>query len=205
MCDGIFFYGFILCLDDKANNVWKAMQFAISRIPSRTNLSIRLKEEIEKEDMKLSLINRLQEKRTIDNSGAMCLSILFKYDDDTKCVGFNTSLKGDLFLYLEARRSGLFLPDLFFKNNVRMLSLYIEDNDAEQSFVISVPFLTENFEMMNYESDYFHESYIYFFHANDHPETCSFLSLLPIFNVMFSVLATIVWKLCVYFSPNIYI
>ena len=44
-----------------------------------------------------------------------------------------------------------------------MLSLYIEDNEAEQSFVITVPFLNENFEMMSYESDYFHEQCIYFF------------------------------------------
>ena len=41
----------------------------------------------------------------MNNPGAICLPILFKYQEDIKYVGFVTNVKVDLYLYLEARRS----------------------------------------------------------------------------------------------------
>ena len=85
----------------------------------------RYSENIQREDTKLFLIDRLEKNNNSSkgNSAAIFLPILFKYETDMKCVGFVNKVKGELFLYLEARRSGLFLRSNFSKSSVTMLSL----------------------------------------------------------------------------------
>ena len=77
----IFFeINILLRLDDKTvDNLLNAVEYAISRLPSRTNLGIQYREQIERDDIKLNLIHRIQEtsERSSTNAGAICLPVLF--------------------------------------------------------------------------------------------------------------------------------